>query len=165
MKSFFEGTYTFESKDKEKILYFPGTDREPPEGGYQAYIRPLKPYYAKIPQKSLFSFKITHQGLIVNHVSLDGSYTPDQLGKRIKSKVVLHPLEPGETVTYFPSSKEIVIRIRRGNLIAGSSIKILIKKLSNGNIELQNYYKGWCPFPAPIPIKMSRSYILKRKGP
>ncbi|MBF0546800.1 MAG: hypothetical protein HQM08_20335 [Candidatus Riflebacteria bacterium] len=162
MGEFFNGRYTFESKEKEDILYFPSTNRNTTDTGYQNYEVPPTPWYAKIPKNTEFSFRFDNGQVIVKHISLSGAYTPSQLGKEIESKITLSSLSDHEKVTFLPTTKEIKFNIKRGvPLVAGCKAEITLKKLANGDILLTDYYKGWAPLPSPKPITDIRNFIIK----
>ncbi|MBF0410696.1 MAG: hypothetical protein HQM10_25350 [Candidatus Riflebacteria bacterium] len=163
MEEFFNGRYTFESKEKENVLYFPSTNRNPTDVGYQNYQVPPQPWYAKIPMKSEFTFRFENGQLVVRHTSLFGAYVPDQIGEVIESKVTLSSMSSSEKVTFLPSSRELKFKMKRGvPVVGGCKIEINVKKLANGDIILTDYYKGWALLPSPAPITVIKNYIIKK---
>ncbi len=163
MEEFFTGRYTFQSKENEDILYFPSTNRNLTDSGYQNYEIPPEPWYAKIPKETEFSMTFKDGQLIVKHVSLFGAYVPSQLGKVVESKVTLSPMSSSEKVTFITSSKKLIFNLKKGvPVVGGCKVEITLKKLANGDILLTDFYKGWAIIPAPIPITETRSFIIKR---
>ncbi|MGZ3790542.1 MAG: hypothetical protein ACXVLQ_18645 [Bacteriovorax sp.] len=160
------GKYIYNGDGKmegsSSTIYFPSALRNDTDTGYENSEQPPVAWYAKIPKNTDIVIKDLGDTLEIEHTSLFGAYVPSQIGGVITSPVDLRSLGR-ETVEVSNADKTITFSRKDGNFLAGQKINVKITKLSNGDILVNEFRKGWAPLPSPLPIYVRSEYTLRQK--
>ena len=161
------GKYIYNGDGKSEdngpdTIFFPSDLRNDTDTGYQNYEQPPEAWYAKIPKNTDIVIKDLGKLLEITHTALYGAYVPANVKGVITSPVDLKPFGK-EKIEIDNKAKTITFSRKDGNFLAGQRVTTIVKKLANGDIQVNEERKGWAPIPSPFPIYVRGEFILKAK--
>jgi hypothetical protein len=163
LRAFFDGEYVFQGDEKRQVLYFPTTEREVSDSGFQNHVRPPTPIYVKIPRGTTVRIRAAGGALVFQHTALEGAYAPGQLGQVVESPLALAPQSKHESLVFDRARSRFTLTIKQGvKFIAGRKSVTHITRTPDGDLLVESTITGWAPLPTPKPVTWNEAFQLTR---